>query len=97
MLDLAKQWEREHQNFRVIPVLSDPHPEDKWRGRTGLVHEAMLEDFGDLVGYEVYVCGSLRMVEAAVPAMMAQGLSQSACFTDAFLPSSRPAQPASST
>jgi CDP-4-dehydro-6-deoxyglucose reductase len=97
LLELAKQWEREHENFRVIPVLSDPHPEDKWRGRTGLVHEAMLEDFGDLVGYEVYVCGSLRMVEAAVPAMMAQGLSQSACFTDAFLPSSRPAQPASTS
>ncbi|HXD39340.1 MAG TPA: cytochrome b N-terminal domain-containing protein, partial [Ramlibacter sp.] len=94
LLDLAKQWEREHENFRVIPVLSDPQPQDKWRGRTGLVHEAMLEDFGDLVGYEVYVCGSLRMVEAAVPAMMAQGLSQSACFTDAFLPSRSP-QPAS--
>ena len=94
LLDLAKQWEREHENFRVIPVLSDPQPQDKWRGRTGLVHEAMLEDFGDLVGYEVYVCGSLRMVEAAVPAMMAQGLSQSACFTDAFLPSSRSPQPA---
>jgi hypothetical protein len=30
-----------------------------------------------------------------VPAMMAQGLSQTACFTDAFLPTSRPAQPAS--
>jgi CDP-4-dehydro-6-deoxyglucose reductase len=94
MLDLARRWEREHPNFRVIPVLSNPAPEDGWRGRTGLVHEAMLADFGDLAGYEVYVCGSLRMVEVAVPALMAQGLSQSACFSDAFLPSSRPAQPA---
>jgi CDP-4-dehydro-6-deoxyglucose reductase, E3 len=91
LLDLAKQWEREHQNFRVIPVLSEP--DNAWRGRTGLVHQAMLEDFGDLAGYEVYVCGSLRMVEAAVPAFMAQGLSQSACFSDAFLPPSKSGPP----
>ena len=53
-------------------------------------HEAMLADFGDLTGYEVYVCGSLRMVEAAVPAFMAQGLGEDACFTDAFLPAAAP-------
>ena len=40
----------------------------------------------DLGGHEVYVCGSLRMVEAAVPAFIAQGLSEDACFSDAFLP-----------
>jgi CDP-4-dehydro-6-deoxyglucose reductase, E3 len=88
MLDLAEHWQREHENFHVVPVLSDPEPEDAWSGRTGLVHQAMLADFGDLAGYEVYVCGSLRMVEVAVPAFIAQGLNEGACFSDAFLPSS---------
>jgi len=44
----------------------------------------MLEDFADLSGYEVYVCGSAQLVADAVPAFLAQGLSENACFTDAF-------------
>jgi CDP-4-dehydro-6-deoxyglucose reductase len=88
-LALAEQWQREHGNFRVVPVLSDPDPADAWRGRTGLVHEAMLADFPDLQGHEVYVCGSVKMVEAAVPAFMAQGLGEGFCFTDAFLPAAK--------
>ena len=63
---------------------------DGWTGRTGMVHEAMLADFPDLRGFEVYVCGSLKMVEAAVPAFMAQGLGETFCHTDAFLPSQTP-------
>ena len=58
-----------------------------WAGRSGMVHEAMLADFADLRGFEVYVCGSMKMVEAAVPAFLAQGLSEGLCFTDAFVPS----------
>ena len=42
---LPEQWAREHDNFSFVPVLSEPHPEDHWDGRTGLVHEAILEDF----------------------------------------------------
>jgi NAD(P)H-flavin reductase/quinol-cytochrome oxidoreductase complex cytochrome b subunit/ferredoxin len=86
MLEEAERWQREHANFRVVPVLSEPQPDDAWTGRTGLVHEAMLADIDDLTGYEVYVCGSLKMVEAAVPAFIAQGLGEDACFSDAFLP-----------
>jgi len=32
------------------------------------VHEATLADVPDLCGHEVYVCGSVKMVEVAVPA-----------------------------
>jgi NAD(P)H-flavin reductase len=86
-LELAEQWQREHANFRFVPVLSHADAHDGWTGRTGWVHEAMLADFPDLRGFEVYVCGSVKMVEAAVPAFIAQGLGEGLCFTDAFLPS----------
>ena len=69
-----------------MPVLSEATPEEAWSGRRGLVHEAMLADFPDLRGHEVYVCGSVKMVEAAVPAFVAQGLHEDACFSDAFVP-----------
>jgi CDP-4-dehydro-6-deoxyglucose reductase, E3 len=83
---LAEQWQREHAHFHFVPVLSEPDAQDAWSGRTGLVHEAMLADFPDLRDHEVYVCGSVKMVEAAVPAFLAQGLEEGFCFSDAFLP-----------
>ena len=96
MLELAESWAREHDNFRVVPVLSDSQPGDGWSGRRGMVHEAILEDYPDLSGHEVYACGSVKMVEAAVPAFLAQGLGESFCFSDAFTPSmaAQAAQPA---
>lgn len=89
MLEQCEQWQREHNNFTVVPVISEPAGDDGWSGRTGLVHEAILADFPDLQGYEVYLCGSVRMVEAAAPAFVAQGLDENACFSDAFLPAVR--------
>jgi CDP-4-dehydro-6-deoxyglucose reductase len=84
LAELPRQWAREHGNFTFVPVLSDPAPEDHWQGRTGLVHEAILADFADLAGYQVYACGSVAMVQAAHPAFRAKGLAQDDCFSDAF-------------
>ena len=86
LTELPQQWAREHPNFHFVPVLSDAAPEDEWAGRTGLVHEAILADFPDLSGFSVYACGSVRMVEAARPAFVAQGLHEDACYSDAFTP-----------
>ena len=86
LLELAERWQREHANFKVIPVLSEPATAADWTGRTGLVHEAMLADHPDLSGFEVYVCGSVQMVDSAVPAFLNQGLGADACFSDAFTP-----------
>ncbi len=93
MLDLAEGWAREHSNFRIVPVLSDPDAAEVWHGRTGLVHQAMLEDHADLRGYEAYVCGSVKMVESAVPDFIARGLAEEACYSDAF----NPARPGEAT
>ena len=96
LLALCEQWARDHTNFTVVPVVSEPAEGDGWTGRTGLVHEAMLADFPDLSGNEVYLCGSVKMVETAVPAFIAQGLGEDACFSDAFVmatpPSAAPPQ-----
>ena len=93
--ELAQRWQRDHAHFRFIPVLSELDPAGGWSGRTGLVHEAMLQDFPDLRDHEVYVCGSVKMVEAAVPAFLTQGLNEGMCFIDAFTPpSGGAAQPA---
>jgi len=84
LADLPERWAAEHPNFRFVPVLSAPRAEDNWHGRTGLVHEAILADYPDLSGHQLYACGSVQMVEAAHPAFAAQGLAQDDCFSDAF-------------
>ncbi|HMS07003.1 MAG TPA: CDP-6-deoxy-delta-3,4-glucoseen reductase [Burkholderiaceae bacterium] len=62
-------WVREYltgmPQLRYVPVISDALPEDAWTGRTGFVHRAVLEDFPDLSGYEVYACGAPIVVDSA--------------------------------
>ncbi len=89
LLDVVDSWMREHPNFRFVPVLSHADDDAAWTGRRGLVHEALLADHPDLRGIEVYACGSVRMVQAAVPDFLAHGLDEQFCFSDAFTPSVR--------
>lgn len=83
--ELPEKWQREHDNFKFIPVLSEPKPEDRWQGRTGLVHEAILEDFQTMDNYQVYACGSPEMIEAGRAPFKAKGLPEGQYFTDRFL------------
>jgi CDP-4-dehydro-6-deoxyglucose reductase len=61
----AHQAAAEMPHLVYVPVLSEPRPEDAWDGRTGFVHEAVMEDLPDLSGHQVYACGAPVMVEAA--------------------------------
>ena len=89
--DLPQQWARDHPNFTYIPVLSDATPEEGWHGRTGLVHQAVLDDFADLSGYEVYACGAAGMTDIAKQTFVEQrGLPEDEFYCDAFTPSVDP-------
>lgn len=70
---LARSWERQ-ANFHYVPVCSDPPGENRWRGRCGFVHQAVLEDFADLRDFEVYANGPRVMITAAREAFLARGL-----------------------
>ena len=71
--------------LRYVPVVSDALPEDLWNGRTGFVHQAVLDDFADLSGHQVYACGAPIVVESARVAYSAErGLPPEEFFADAF-------------
>ena len=83
MLDLAKQWQT--HGIKFTPVLSEPRVEDHWQGRQGFVHQAVLEDYSDLSGHQVYACGAPIVVESAHRDFTTlRGLPNEEFFSDAF-------------
>lgn len=75
----------EMPHLRYVPVVSDALPEDGWTGRTGFVHRAVMEDFADLSGHQVYACGAPIVVDSARAAYSAErGLPPDEFYADAF-------------
>jgi CDP-4-dehydro-6-deoxyglucose reductase len=80
--ELIEHWLRTTPSFRFIPVLSEPDPD--WEGRTGFVHEAIVQDHPDLSDFDLYMSGPPVMVEAGRSAFEALGLAREHMFSDAF-------------
>ncbi len=84
--DLAERWACE-QGITYVPVLSEAQPADHWSGRSGLVHQSVMQDFPDMRGYQVYACGAPIVIESARQEFTAQcRLPPDAFFSDAFTP-----------
>lgn len=80
--DLPAKWAAEHDNFQFTPVLSEAEPD--WSGRTGWVHEAVLEDYPDMSMFELYMSGPPVMVFAGKHAFTAAGLLPDHMYSDVF-------------
>jgi CDP-4-dehydro-6-deoxyglucose reductase, E3 len=68
--------------LRYVPVLSEPSP--AWRGARGWVHEAVLEEIGDLEKYAVYAAGPPAMIAAVRREFGLRGVAASRLFFDSF-------------
>ncbi|MEN3297073.1 MAG: CDP-4-dehydro-6-deoxyglucose reductase [Burkholderiales bacterium] len=85
MQALCEEWARTVPDFKYVPVISNALPEDGWTGRTGFVHQAVMEDLPDLSGYQVYACGAPLMVESAQRDFVAQcKLPEEEFYADSF-------------
>lgn len=83
--DWVVQKAAEMPNLSYVPVVSDAVPNDHWQGRTGFVHQAVLQDIPDLSGHQVYACGAPIVVESARRDYIAQaGLPEEEFFADSF-------------
>ncbi|SMM97867.1 CDP-6-deoxy-delta-3,4-glucoseen reductase-like [uncultured Candidatus Thioglobus sp.] len=82
-MDLPQQWAKENDNIDFVPVLSEPN--NDWQGKTGYVHEVVLQDFDDLTGYEIYACGPPVMVKSAATTFVEHGMIKDNFFSDAFV------------
>src|SRR3546814_635774 len=85
MHELAQQWTQALPGFSYVPVISEALPEDAWAGRSGFVHQAVVDDIADLSGHQVYACGAPVMVDSARrDFIQLNGLPEDEFFADAF-------------
>jgi len=85
MNDWVKGKVAEMPNLSYIPVVSDALTEDAWTGRTGFVHNAVLQDIADLSEHQVYACGAPIVVDSAQAAYAKAGLPDDEFYADSFV------------
>ncbi len=82
---LCCEWAASMPQLTYVPVVSDALAEDGWSGRTGFVHQAVMDDLPDLSGHQVYACGAPVMVDAAKRDFVARcHLPADEFYADAF-------------
>jgi CDP-4-dehydro-6-deoxyglucose reductase len=85
MADWVEARLAEMPNLRYVPVISNAEAEDHWTGRTGFVHQAVLQDFPDLSSHQVYACGAPIVVDSAKRDYLALGhLPEEEFYADSF-------------
>lgn len=97
MQDWVQAKLAELPNLRFVPVISDALPDDQWQGRTGFVHQAVVQDLPDLRAYQVYACGAPIVVDSARTAYLQAGLPEDEFYADSFITEADKARDASAS
>jgi len=71
-------------NFRFVPALSEPDPDEPWDGEVGLITDVVRRHETDLTEADAYVCGPPPMVEAAMEVLSTLGVPQKRIYYDKF-------------
>ncbi len=80
--ELLQVIAEDHEWLKIHFVVEEP--EQGWSGLTGKVHEAVLKDFENFAGYDIYMAGRFEMVGLARDAFVAKGAKREAMFADAL-------------
>jgi Na+-transporting NADH:ubiquinone oxidoreductase subunit F len=84
LVEELRELERTLPNFRFIPALSRPDPEDGWEGEVGMITEVVSRHVADASQAEAYLCGSPLMIDACVQVLRAKGMQEANIFYDKF-------------
>lgn len=71
-----------NDNFTFVPVVEVS--DDSWKGRTGWVHHAVMEDYTSFADTQVYVAGRFEMAKTVREDFTQKGLKPENLFGDAF-------------
>lgn len=84
MVEDIRRFESELVNFRFVPVIAKPDPDETWAGETGLVTQAVQRDMKNASLYEAYLCGSPGMIDASIKVLNELGVTNDRVFFDKF-------------
>ena len=80
--------QKENENFEWHVALSDPLPEDNWKGYTGFIHNVLYEEFlknhPNPEDCEYYMCGPPIMNSSVINMLIANGVDPENIFLDDF-------------
>jgi Na+-transporting NADH:ubiquinone oxidoreductase subunit F len=83
-----RQIEKEFPNFKFHLALSEPLPEDNWKGPTGFIHQVLyeqyLKDHAEPEEIEYYMCGPPMMIAAVHTMLDSLGVPQDMIAFDDF-------------
>jgi len=82
--ELPQDWTKEAHDFAWQPVLSGPEAAREAGVRAGFVHEAVLEDHGDLSAFDVYMSGPPALIDAGRRLFVEAGLPEDRLYYDSF-------------
>lgn len=82
--ELPEGWARDVPTLDFTPVVSDATEAARAGLRNGLVHEAVLEDWPDLSGMDVYMCGPPALIDAGRRSFADAGLPEEHLYFDSF-------------
>lgn len=87
-VDEFDQLAKENPNFTWTLALSDPLPEDNWKGPTGFIHNVLyenyLKDHPTPEDCEFYMCGPPVMNAAVIKMLTDLGVERDSIFLDDF-------------
>ncbi|MCJ7774667.1 MAG: NADH:ubiquinone reductase (Na(+)-transporting) subunit F [Desulfobacterales bacterium] len=83
-----RNLDKKYKNFTYYVALSDPQPEDKWKGLTGFIHQRLYDNYlskhqnPDEIEY--YLCGPPMMLDAILEMLDSLGVEPEMILFDKF-------------
>jgi len=84
LYEQARQWAQQHDHIQFSTALSEPQRDDGQDSFHGFVHEAVLQQYEDLSGFDIYMSGPPAMIDAGRAAFLENGAEQRRIFFDSF-------------
>ncbi len=84
LYEQARQWAEQNDHIQFSTALSEPHGDDGRDSFLGFVHEAVLLQYKDLSGFDIYMSGPPAMIDTGRAAFLKNGAEPRRIFFDSF-------------
>lgn len=85
IMDEMTALEKKLPDFRFMPALSNPEPDDAWNGERGLITEVVDRHLDNNPEREAYLCGSPMMINACLKVLRDKGVPVERILFDKFV------------